>query len=202
MQSDKEWWAALQAGEEDALAHIYTTYIDDLLQYGQRFSQDVLLVEDCIQELFVQLWKKRSNLGETSSIRAYLLVALRRSIFRAVKKKMQHISNKSPEDYDFQAELAVEDMIIAEEVSKEQSEQLAAAFEELSKRQREVLYLRFYQEMDYEDICEIMDLGYQSVRNLVSAAINRLRTYLELIILICYFFTKNAVQNGLLGLFL
>ena len=202
MQTDKEWWSALKDGQEEALAHIYTTHIDDLLQYGQRFSQDQSLVEDCIQELFVQLWKKRSGLGDAISIRAYLFVALRRSIIRAVNKKMKYTSNRSPEDYDFQAELAIEDMIIAEEMSREQSEELAVAFAELSRRQREVLYLRFYQELEYEDICEIMDLGYQSVRNLVSAAINRLRSYLELIILICYFFMKKAVQNGPFDLFL
>lgn len=188
MRSDKEWWAALQAGEEKALAHIYATHIDDLLQYGHRFSQDASLIEDCVQDLFVQLWKKRENLGATTSIRAYLFVALRRSIIRAVKQKLKRTSNRTPEDYDFQAELAIEDMIIAQEISEEQSAQLAEAFEELSKRQREVLYLRFYQEIEYEDICEIMDIGYQSVRNLVSGAISKLRTYLELIVFLCYFF--------------
>lgn len=187
MRSDKEWWAALKAREEDALAHIYSTHIDDLLQYGHRFSQDSLLVEDCMQDLFVQLWKKRGTLGDTTSIRAYLFVALRRSIIRAVKKKLKQNSNRTPEDYDFQAELAIEEMIIAREVSEEQSAQLARAFEELSKRQREVLYLKFYQEIEYEDICEIMDIGYQSVRNLVSGAISKLRTYLELLILLCVF---------------
>jgi len=202
MRSDKEWWSALKAAEEDALAHIYTTHIADLLQYGNRFSQDELLVEDCIQELFVQLWNRRSGLGDTSSIRAYLFVALRRSIIRAVKKNRKYTSNYSPDDYDFQAELDIEEMIIAKEISEEQTAQLAAAFEALSKRQQEVLYLRFYQNIEYEDICEIMDIGYQSVRNLVSAAIGKLRTYLELIIFLCYFFLKNGVQTVDLSLFL
>lgn len=202
MRSDTEWWSDLKAGEEKALAHIYTTYINDLLQYGNRFSRDVSLIEDCIQELFVQLWNKRSRLGETSSIKAYLFVALRRSILRAVKKRMKHASNRSPEDYDFQAELAVEDIIVAQEVSEEQSKQVAAAFSTLSKRQQEVLYLRYYQEIDYEDISVMMDIGYQSVRNLVSTAIRKMRNHLELIMLLIYFYLINTVQNAQVVLFL
>lgn len=182
MRSDSDWWSALKDGDEKALEHIYATHIDDLLQYGMRFSQDASLVEDCAHDLFVQLWNKRSGLGATNSIRAYLLVSLRRTIIRKVNKELKHISNKSPEDYDFQADLAIEDMLIEQEVSEEQSKKLEQAFGELSKRQREVLYLRYYQDVAYEDICDIMDIGYQSVRNLVSSAIRNLRDFMELLV--------------------
>ena len=187
MRSDSDWWSALKEGDEQALEHIYSTHIEDLLQYGMRFSQDASLVEDGVHDLFIQLWKKRSSLGQTDSIRAYLLVSLRRTIIRMVNKRLMHSCNKSPEDYDFQADLAIEDMIIEREISEEQSKKLEEAFSELSKRQREVLYLRFYQDVDYDDICEIMDIGYQSVRNLVSSAIRNLRNYMEIIVLIVFF---------------
>lgn len=202
MQADKDWWSALKAGEEAALAHIYTQYIDDLLSYGQRFSVDTALVEDCIQDLFIQLWKQRAGLGATSSIRAYLFVALRRRIIRTTQQRIKHSSNLQPEDYPFKAELAVEELMIAQEDSREQSRQLATAFAQLSKRQQEVLYLRFYQGMEYEEIGEVMDIGYQSIRNLVSAATSKLRGFMELLVLLVFLGGTNTVQNGFWRLFL
>jgi len=202
MQADKDWWSALKAGEEAALAHIYTQYIDDLLSYGQRFSVDTALVEDCVQDLFIQLWKQRAGLGATSSVRAYLFVALRRRIIRTTQQRFRHSSFLKPEDYPFEAELAIEELMIAREDSREQSRQLATAFAQLSKRQQEVLYLRFYQGLDYEEIGEVMDIGYQSIRNLVSAATSKLRGFMELLLLLVLFWMTNTVQNGFWRLFL
>jgi RNA polymerase sigma factor (sigma-70 family) len=77
----------------------------------------------------------------------------------------------------------VEDLIIESEMAEEQAHQLQEAMRELPDRQREALYLRYYQDMDYRDICAIMDINYQSVRNLVASAIRSLRRILRL----CFF---------------
>lgn len=188
MQTDLEIWSSLKAGQQNALESIYNTHIDYLLQYGTRFTRDELLVEDCVHDLFVDLWKNRAGLGMTNSIRAYLLVALRRSIIKKVQKKLKHDAGKTPDDYDFQAELAIDEMIIAAELSEAQLQRLQKSMDNLSKRQREVLYLKYYQEVPYEEICEIMDIGYQSVRNLVATAIRTLRSLMELLVLGLIFF--------------
>lgn len=176
---DSQVWSRLKAGDQAALEEIYTAHIDYLLQYGLRFTQDASLVEDCVHDLFVDLWRKRNSLGSPNSIRAYLLVALRRSILKKVQKKFKQQSDKLPEDLPFAAELAIDQVIIASEVSEESAQALQKAVQELSSRQREVLYLRFYQEVPYEEICEMMGISYQSVRNLVSSAIRALRSLME-----------------------
>lgn len=187
MNTDPEIWASLKTGQQSALESIYNTHIDYLLQYGTRFTRDELLVEDCVQDLFVDLWRNRNGLGMTNSIRAYLLVALRRSIIKKVQKKIKYDSGKTPDEYDFKADLAIDEMIIAAELSEEQLGRLQKAMNELSKRQKEVLYLKYYQEMPYEEICEIMEIGYQSVRNLVATAIRTLRSLMELLVLVFIF---------------
>ena len=105
----------------------------------------------------------------------------------------RHLSGNEPEEYQFSADLAIEDIIVNAELSEEQSQNLQKAFEELSKRQREVLYLKYYQEVPYEEICEMMDISYQSVRNLVSNALRAMRKYMGSAI-ISFFFLKMVTK--------
>ncbi len=191
--TDQQLWGQLKEGDQLALEKIYTTHIDYLLQYGNRFSHDSLLVEDCVHDLFVDLWRNRSGLSMTNSIRAYLLVSLRRSIIKKVQKKQKHLTGNEPEEYQFSADLAIEDIIVNAELSEENAQKLQKAFDELSKRQREVLYLKYYQEVPYEEISELMDISYQSVRNLVSNALRAMRKYMGSVI-ISFFFLKMITK--------
>ncbi len=49
----------------------------------------------------------------------------------------------------------------------------------LSNRQKEAVFLKYYNQMSYEDICDIMNINYQSVRNLISTALKKLNTELK-----------------------
>jgi len=65
----------------------------------------------------------------------------------------------------------------------------------LSKRQQEVLYLKFEEGLDYEQISKIMDLKYQSVRNLVSTAINKIKDHLTILSVIIFYFISTNLLN-------
>jgi len=181
--SDLLRWKQLKSGDKKALEMIYRQEADFLLTYGKKFSKNMPLVEDCVQDLFVELWRNREGLSNTDSIRRYLLVALRRKIIRQLGKSQKVESDKSPADTDFAAELAIDTQLIAKELSEEQSKKLKVAFQHLSSRQQESIYLKFYAGMDYKDIAEVMDINYQSVRNLIFNALGKLRKYLSLLLL-------------------
>jgi RNA polymerase sigma-70 factor (ECF subfamily) len=78
----------------------------------------------------------------------------------------------------------VEDIMIHDEVDKDKKAKLQEAFKVLSSRQREAIFLKYYQEMSYEQICEVMDINYQSVRNLISKGIIELKRIIGLIIML------------------
>ena len=130
-----------------------------------------------MQELYVDLWRKREGLSSTTAIRPYLLVALRRRIIKQVEKQRKSVSPEEPSEHHFQAEFAIDEQIIAAELSTEQAAQLKAAMQQLSRRQQEALYLKYFAEMDYQDIGEAMNISYQSVRNLVFNALKALRKH-------------------------
>ena len=176
--NDIALWQELKNGKKAALEKIYRSHIQALLKYGNKFSSDGQLVEDSVQDLFIELWKNKSKLGDTDSIRRYLLVSLRRKIIRKISSNKKHFSENEPLEHHFKAEFAIEDHIIERELSSEQATKLKASMTNLSQRQQEALYLKYFQGMDYRDIAEVMDINYQSVRNLIFNALKKLREHL------------------------
>lgn len=171
-------WSQLRQGRKAALEALYRAYAPALLQYGGKFSADRQLVEDCLQDLFVGLWQAREQLGEVSSVKSYLLVAMRRRVIRQLGRQQKRETSEEPEEYQFDCELAIDEQIAAREFSHEQHLKLQEALRQLSARQKEAVYLKYQLGMDYEDIGQAMDINYQSVRNLVHSAVSRLKKLL------------------------
>ena len=197
--NDLDLWRQLKAGDRSALERIYREHVALLLQYGGRFSLSDALVEDCVQDLFVDLWRRRDALSDTDSIRRYLLVALRRRIIQRLDRHRKRFADADPAEHDFRAAPAADDAMVEEEAAAERSTRLAAAFGQLSERQREIVYLKYYGGFDYEDIGLIMDLNYQSARNLLSRALKKLKELLVLAFLggFCKFFSSWVSTNDL-----
>lgn len=189
--SDKKLWNKLRSGDQSALEMIYRSYFKNLYNYGKKFSIDESTVEDCIQEMFVELWERREKLSETDAIKPYLYVSLKRKIFHSVKK-IRKTTDTELEEVHFDAELAIDQIIINNEITKEKSEKLSHAFGQLSDRQKEILYLKYYSELDYKEISAIMDLNYQSARNLVSRALLKLSKIMTIAGLIWMFGQKGV----------
>ncbi|PHN05593.1 RNA polymerase sigma factor [Flavilitoribacter nigricans] len=192
MITDQQLWQKLKDGHEDALEQIYREHVDALLRYGGQFCRDASLIEDCLHDLFVDLWRNREGLRDNDNIRPYLLVALRRKLIRQIGKLQKTQNERDTREVDFLAEPAIDESIIGREISEANARALKQAMAQLSKRQREVLYLKYFEDMSYEDICEALGINYQSVRNLVSTGIKALRKYLTVLWLIFLnFFLAN-----------
>ena len=146
-----------------------------MLRYGYAFDRDTSLIEDCVHELFIELWQKRDRIGDTTSIKNYLLVSIKRKIWSKQKakkrKKFEVLENDQFIDFD----LNIEAKMIEGERMSEQMRLLLGSVDQLSSRQREIIYLKYHEDLDYEGICEVMDMSYQSARNLLSTALGRLK---------------------------
>lgn len=181
------YWSSLRVGDAAALQALYNIYYKVLINYGMRMSSNLEITEDSIQDLFIDLWKMKSNLGETDSVRNYIISSFRRKLIRNIKKLSPYneLDESGAESADSQPGFM--DEMIIQETDEQNSQKLQEAMKKLSNRQREAIYLRFSEGMEYEQICEVMDLKYQSVRNLVSTAIVKLK---EIIVFCLIFFLK------------
>ncbi|MEM9819509.1 MAG: sigma-70 family RNA polymerase sigma factor [Bacteroidota bacterium] len=187
--NDLALWRKLKEGDSNALEKIYREQVSALLSYGKKLSKNEQLVEDAIQDLFIELWKNRNGLGDTDSIRRYLLTALRRKLIRMIQKQSKQQGELKIDQLPFMATMGIDEKIMAQELSEEQHQQLKLAMDQLSKRQKEVIYLKYYMELDYKAIGEVMNLNYQSVRNLSFNALKSLKDkFLAMLFLLAYFF--------------
>ena len=73
----------------------------------------------------------------------------------------------------FAAEYTIEDEIINNEKKQFLNEKMVHMLEILSPRQREVIYYRFVEGLSYEDICQIMNMNYQSTQNLIQRSLKK-----------------------------
>lgn len=185
--SDQELWSRLINNDEGALAFIYNTWFPSLYKYGMKFHTDSSLIKDCIHDLFATLWHTRANLSATDNIRFYLLASLKRNILRHSRKEglFRLFDNFVPDSHPHMP--SHEQKMIDEQASDEQKRKLASVIEKLPKRQKEVLYLRYYEGLSTEETAAIMSLSVNSTYVLLSKALNYLKNHRgELMILITY----------------
>lgn len=168
-------WIHFQGGSLAAFAQLYNTHVQALYNYGRRFTGDAALVEDCIQDVFIGLWHKREQLGKTDSPKYYLLASLRNRLFRQLAEKNRRPLLGISEKHDFEVELSHECTLVSEQLSDEQKSRLEQAIRQLTKRQREVVFLKFYENLSYDEIASLMSLEVRSAYNLVSKAIETIR---------------------------
>jgi RNA polymerase sigma factor (sigma-70 family) len=179
--NNEQLWKAFLAGDCQALDQIVKNHYNLLYLYGCRFTNDTGLVKDCIQDLFLFLWRKRTSINETPSVQNYLVKALRRRLQRAIAKtNFSVIPGRDFMEFMAENEPPPETKIINEEQSAELARNMKKGIASLSKRQQEIIHLRFYLNADAEQIADIMQLNRQSVYNLLHDAIHQLRIISEL----------------------
>jgi RNA polymerase sigma factor (sigma-70 family) len=86
--------------------------------------------------------------------------------------------------FDFELISPREDGIIQDETSRQHVKQLNEGIAVLTRRQREAIYLRFYQNLSYDEIAKLMTMKVESVYNVISKAISLLKNTVLFLLLI------------------
>lgn len=168
-------WEALKAGDIQALRALYDLYSGALFGYGMVLCHDAEKVRDSIHDLFLFCWTHRHGMSIPTHGKAYMMVSLRRRIFEKGPKSQQLTSALEEVDFDAVSYDDPETEWIKAEDETGLEEKLRKALSHLSDRQREIIHMKYFQQMEYEDIAQVMDLNYQSARNLVNRALVALR---------------------------
>jgi RNA polymerase sigma factor (sigma-70 family) len=174
MLSDRELWENFVSGDEEAFKVLYEKYVVVLIHYGNRFSKNEELVRDSVQDLFIDLYRYRTKLKMTDKILPYLMVSLKRVLVRRLRKEGVLIYTgieKLPYDYLLKEVESAWD-------HETEYDFLQDAMDRLTSRQREAVYLKYVTGLSYEDISMILDINYQSARNIIYRAVQSLRDML------------------------
>src|SRR6218665_476773 len=175
--TDSQLWQQLKNGSELALGKLLKKYFNLLQNYGYKFVRNEDFVKDCVQEVFVEIWSRRNTIAQPDSVRAYLLSSVRKKILReSVRQKINQESEliNIENDLNF-AEFSPELQIIEQENTQENIRKISNLLNTLPKRQREAIYLRYYQNLERDEIAQIMGINSQSVSNLLQVAFQSIR---------------------------
>jgi len=171
--SDDELWIMCLKGKRKAFGIVYRKYYLILQNYGYRFSTDIELIRDTIQDLFLKMMINHRNLSRTVHLKAYLLKAFRYKLLDSLEKK--EISKRT----DLTSHI-LQNLLTNLEEPEEHSDKtniniLQEAYEELSPKQKEIIYLYYICEIPHKEIVRILNIRYQSSKNLLHRSVLQLR---------------------------
>ena len=171
--TDTQIWDDFLHGNKAAYSFMYEKYAPVLYNYGYKIAQNQQITEDCLQDLFLTILETRQRLGRTDSIKFYLMRALRRDIVR--KLTNEHRFNSEVDNLDFTIEFYYEPTWLDAQISQEQSTLLLRELNSLPARQKEALFLKYFDNLSYEEIAGVMGIEQTSVYKIVYKAIASLQ---------------------------
>jgi RNA polymerase sigma-70 factor (ECF subfamily) len=155
-ESDEEYIAAFLRGDELAFRELLERYQEPVLGLLQRMTRDRQAAEDLFQEVFLKVFRQVASLRDRTRFRVWL--------FRIAV----HQARRFFEQHKRMADMSVADQSIGQEPDVVERDDLLArvrdAVELLPERQREVVVLRAYQGLSYEEIAEALGVTAENAR--------------------------------------
>ncbi len=174
-QHDALAWSQMQTGSEKSFEQLYDKFFPLLFRYGLQFCPERAIVKDCLQDFFVELFVRRDSLSEVKHVKNYLYTAFRHRIVRQLSVR-QLLTEPLSATYHFEVTFSHEHALINDQLDESRKRKLRNAFTKLSNRQKEAIFLRFYENMSYEEIADIMKMKkVKYARTLMYRAISVLR---------------------------
>jgi RNA polymerase sigma factor (sigma-70 family) len=172
LQVEKELWLKIGRDDQQAYAEAYRFYYKRFYNYGRKFSNDEPLIEDAVQEALLSIWDKRATLTSIEYPATYFYTSFRYLLFEKLKQKRRTSSGEIVAD---EPEFSIEHFIVARETDKAVKEQLQIALTSLTPRQREAIFLRFYEGLSYENVASVLHITTKATYKIMARALSQLR---------------------------
>lgn len=202
-------WEEIKSGSRDALEELYCHYSGSLIRYGIHITPEIYLIEDTLHDLFLHLWTNREKTIIKVSVRLYLYRAFRNNLVRAVIKKRELSYGRSGdffpgdvsdtiaegENYGRRGERRGESGDRGEtadfekyagSVDSEESPErenrcnsVANALTKLGMQQREIVCLRFFNDLSNKEIAQVLNIREQTVKNVLGKSLRKLRSMID-----------------------
>ncbi|MCC6280941.1 MAG: RNA polymerase sigma-70 factor [Saprospiraceae bacterium] len=168
--------AALSRGDEAALRQIFDRYYNILLGNVYRIIPDEDACQDLVQEVFVELWRKRAELDIHTSLQAYLR---RAAVNRALNylKTQRRVQLQEPDQWSAAADTSAADI---RQLEKQESLEAALhrAIDLLPEKCRLVFSLSRFEQMSHKEIAEQLGISVKTIENQITKAMKMLREVL------------------------
>ena len=139
-------------------------------------------VEDIAQQVFIRVWKSAGRYTPRAKFTTWLLKITRNLVFnelRRTRRRAQVPIQTEPDAEEIPLKDETNPTPDASLLENELQEAIEKAITELPERQRMALVLRRYEELNYEQIAEILDLSVPAVKSILFRARTELRAQLS-----------------------
>ncbi|MFZ5431516.1 MAG: RNA polymerase sigma factor [Bacteroidota bacterium] len=188
-------WQKFRRGDMDSFAYFYNLHFDTLFRYGCHLSRDEELVRDAIQEIFIDLYYSREKIRSgPENLKYYLILALKRYLIRRLTRGRRQVDDA--DILRFEADYQPDTLLIEKERQSEILDKVDLLLSQLPDKQKEAIYLRFNESMEYSDIAEIMEISVESVRKQVYRALKTIKEIVDIkgIVLFFHFVVKKNTK--------
>lgn len=150
-------------------------YAVSLLNYGMCLTSDKELVRDCVHDVFVKLLVKCKT-SKISKVSSYLFISLRNRLTDEFRRGSFSTDVPINDNKMRRSDDSAEDLFIRQEDDSILHADVSKLFAELTPRQRKAFNLYFIEQKKYDEICQILQMNYPCVRNLVHRGMMKLRS--------------------------
>lgn len=172
--SDEQLANLLRAGDADVIPLLYHRFRNGLFRFAFRMTGDTAMAEDVVHETFIKIMVNGSQLRNTATIKSWIFTIARNEALTMIRKYRHLAPFDENDDNILSDELADNRM-----VEKEQQSLIADLLDRLLPHYKEVLMLREFETMNYEEIAEVTGTTVASVKSRLFKARKALMRIME-----------------------
>lgn len=160
-KTPEQLWTDFINGDMTSFRQIYSLFYQPLYNFGLSYVEKDI-AENCIQDMFLYILQHRANLKNIKNVKAYLYKSFRNQLYKNAKAQ-KLILQALEKDFYFEKS----ENIFAEVITK--------LIKKLSNREQEIVKLKYYQNYKNKEIATALNIEYQTVRNTLHNAIQKMR---------------------------
>ncbi|GGZ13704.1 hypothetical protein GCM10007049_01900 [Echinicola pacifica] len=172
----EQLWAEVLRGDKKSFEKLYRQQASSLVRYGRKFTSDIELIEDAIQETFLSLWTKKGQLEIKNSISDYTYKMFRNELVRKITKNAKF--ETIDEQYgDFETYMG--QVLNDSNITNSKLDEVLKMMDLLPCRQKEAIYLKYVENLPYQTIADLMEVKIPHVYNLIHKGLQDLRAFFK-----------------------
>lgn len=172
----KATWEKFTVGDETVLLELYNQHYLGIINYGRTIIEDREFVNDCFTDMLLEFWNKRLSLPGVENVRSYLMTSFRRTLLHRLEaEKRREIKHHESQGLYEAHEVSYEEHVIKVHGDHQRKERLAKALDKLTERQVELIRLKFFDDLDYDEIAEKCGITKRTAYNIIYDAIKLLK---------------------------
>jgi len=170
---------AVGAGNEQALAELYTLYNRRLHHFAKAITRSAETAEEIVEDVFVKLWSHRQAINDIDNLTVYLYVAVKNRSLNAISQKASEMIRAPFDDLDIGMNEATPDPYSLM-VTSEMMKKMQQAIDQLPPRCKMIFKLIREDGLKYKEVAEILNISVNTIDVQMAIAVKRICTALQI----------------------